>query len=63
MCSRLRCVVAMGMPEHPCECNFVALVRRRRDTRVPPFTLVVLANRSTLSVNGKQINSSFGWEM
>ncbi|AGH79563.1 hypothetical protein XAC29_20890 [Xanthomonas axonopodis Xac29-1] len=53
----------MGMPEHPCECNFVALVRRRRDTRVPPFTLVVLANRSTLSVNGKQINSSFGWEM
>ncbi len=43
--------------------RILRLIYTGNDTRVPPFTLVVLANRSTLSVNGKQINSSFGWEM
>ncbi|WP_372357202.1 hypothetical protein ACCP99_20735 [Xanthomonas sp. NCPPB 3443] len=43
--------------------RILRLIYTGDDTRVPPFTLVVLANRSTLAVNGKQINSSFSWEM
>lgn len=30
---------------------------------VPPFALVVLANKSTLTIGGKRINSTFSWEM
>ncbi|SON96367.1 Secreted protein [Xanthomonas citri pv. fuscans] len=43
--------------------RILRLIYTGDDRRVPPFTLVVLANRSTLTVNGKQINSSFSWEM
>lgn len=43
--------------------RILRLIYTGHDTRVPPFTLVVLANQSTLTVNGKQINSSFSWEM
>nr|WP_228737349.1 hypothetical protein [Xanthomonas euvesicatoria] len=43
--------------------RILRLIYTGDDTRVPPFTLVVLANKSTLAVNGKQINSSFSWEM
>lgn len=39
------------------------LIYAGHDTRVPPFTLVVLGNNSTLTVKGKQINSAFSWEM
>ncbi|ENZ95032.1 hypothetical protein O1K_11760 [Xanthomonas fragariae LMG 25863] len=34
-----------------------------RHKRVPPFTLVVLADKSTLTVKGERINSTFSWEM
>ncbi|KLD69613.1 hypothetical protein [Xanthomonas pisi] len=43
--------------------RILRLIYAGHDTRVPAFTLVVLANKSTLTVNGKQINSSFSWEM
>lgn len=43
--------------------RILRLIYTGDDSRVPPFTLVVLANKSTLAVNGKQINSSFSWEM
>lgn len=33
------------------------------DQDAPPFTLVVLANKSTLTIHGKRINSTFSWEM
>jgi hypothetical protein len=39
------------------------LVYSGRDQRVPPFTLVVHANTSTLSIGGKRIASTFSWEM
>ncbi|PPV08046.1 hypothetical protein XBLMG947_1042 [Xanthomonas bromi] len=43
--------------------RILRLIYAGGDKRVPPFTLVVLANTSTLNVNGKQINSTFSWEM
>ncbi|WP_115555164.1 MULTISPECIES: hypothetical protein [Xanthomonas] len=43
--------------------RILRLIYAGGDKRVPPFTLVVLANKSTLTVNGKQINSTFSWEM
>ncbi|AEL05165.1 putative secreted protein [Xanthomonas campestris pv. raphani 756C] len=43
--------------------RILRLIYTGHDTRVPPFTLVVLANKSTLTVNDKQINSRFSWEM
>ncbi|AVQ08735.1 TPA: hypothetical protein HH295_21380 [Xanthomonas vasicola pv. zeae] len=43
--------------------RILRLIYTGHDKRVPPFTLVVLANKSTLTLNGKRINSSFSWEM
>ncbi|PPT27377.1 MULTISPECIES: hypothetical protein [Xanthomonas] len=43
--------------------KILRLIYPKGDQRVPPFTLVVLANRSTLTVRGKRINSTFSWEM
>ncbi|UXA55277.1 hypothetical protein M0D45_09830 [Xanthomonas prunicola] len=43
--------------------RILRLIYTGEDKRVPAFTLVVLANKSTLTVNGKQINSTFSWEM
>ncbi|PKV10985.1 hypothetical protein [Xanthomonas prunicola] len=43
--------------------RILRLIDTGEDKRVPAFTLVVLATKSTLTVNGKQINSTFSWEM
>ncbi len=43
--------------------RILRLIYTGEDTRVSPFTLVVVANKSTLTVNGKRINSRFSWEM
>ncbi len=43
--------------------RILRLIYTGDDKRVAPFTLVVLANKSTLTVNGEQINSRFSWEM
>ncbi|TCK50199.1 hypothetical protein C8F00_2672 [Xanthomonas vasicola] len=43
--------------------RILRLIYTGHDKRVPPFTLVVLANKSTLTLNGKRINYSFSWEM
>ncbi|WP_369981958.1 hypothetical protein [Xanthomonas bundabergensis] len=39
------------------------LIYAGRDKRVPPFTLVVHSDTSTLSIGRKRIGSTFSWEM
>ncbi|ALS93412.1 hypothetical protein [Xanthomonas oryzae] len=43
--------------------RILRLIYTGGDPHVPPFTFVVLADKSPLTVNGKQINSSFSWDM
>lgn len=43
--------------------RILRLIYTGGDTHVPPFIFVVLADKSTLTVNGKQINSGFSRDM